>query len=177
MSRDDLLTLLVIDGYDELGNAVDAALAAGRHGPRGRFVTLGRAVRSWGLAEPATYALLFGSPVPGYHAPAERTTGPGTRVIGALVDLLADAYASGELADTPEPAVPAKLGRDFARIREDMGVDLPDEVLARGVLAWVALFGAVSFEVFGQYGPDTFSATDALFDHHLAVIADTVGLR
>ena len=27
-SRDDLLTLLVVDGYDELGDAVDAALAA-----------------------------------------------------------------------------------------------------------------------------------------------------
>jgi hypothetical protein len=78
-SRDDLLTLLVVDGYDELGDAVDAAVA--RVDPadhRGRLMAIGRAVRTWAVAEPATYALLFGSPVPGYHAPAERTTGPGT---------------------------------------------------------------------------------------------------
>lgn len=176
-SRDELLTLLVVDGYDELGDAVDAALAkARRAGHRGRFIALGRAVRSWALAEPATYALLFGSPVPGYHAPAERTTGPGTRVVGALVGLLDEAYAAGGLADATATALPGRLGRDFATIRADLGLGLPDEVLARGVLAWAALFGCVSFEVFGQYGQDTFSAADTLFDHHLAVIADTVGL-
>ena len=85
-SRDDLLTLLVVDGYDELGDAVDEAEGAiARDDFRGRFLAIGRAVREWALREPATYALLFGSPVPGYQAPAERTTGPGTRVIGALV--------------------------------------------------------------------------------------------
>src|SRR3954449_10494686 len=85
-SRDDLLTLLVVDGYDELGDAVDAAEGAiARDDFRGRFLAIGRAVREWALREPATYALLFGSPVPGYQAPAERTTGPGTRVIDALV--------------------------------------------------------------------------------------------
>ena len=77
-SRDELLTLLVVDGYDELGDAVDAALAqVDRADHAGRMVAIGRAVRAWALAEPATYALLFGSPVPGYEAPAERTTGPG----------------------------------------------------------------------------------------------------
>ena len=75
-SRDELLTLLVVDGYDELGDAVDAALEqVDRDDHAGRVVAIGRAVRAWALAEPATYALLFGSPVPGYEAPAERTTG------------------------------------------------------------------------------------------------------
>ena len=65
-SRDELLTLLVVDGYDELGDAVDAALAGvDRSDHAGRMAAIGRAVRAWGLADPATYALLFGSPVPG----------------------------------------------------------------------------------------------------------------
>lgn len=180
-SRDELLTLLVIDGYNELGDAVDAALARAGRGHRRRFVALGRAVRSWALAEPATYALLFGSPVPGYHAPAERTTGPGTRVAVALVDILAKAYAAGALvdpssADRPQAAFPARLRRDLAGVRAELDLELPEEVLARGVLAWASLFGCVSFEVFGQYGADTFAAPEALFDHHLALIADSVGL-
>jgi AcrR family transcriptional regulator len=73
-SRDELLTLLVIAGYDELGDEVDAALAkVDPDDHRGRLVAIGTAVRTWAVREPAMYALLFGSPVPGYHAPAERT--------------------------------------------------------------------------------------------------------
>lgn len=66
-SRDELLTLLVIDAYDELGDAVDAAIADAEDSSD-QFRALGRAVRGWGLREPARYALLFGSPVPGYQA-------------------------------------------------------------------------------------------------------------
>jgi hypothetical protein len=39
------------------------------------------------------------------------------------------------------------------------------------------LFGCVSFEVFGQYGADTFAAADDLFEHQLQVLADATGLR
>lgn len=176
-SRDELLTLLLIDGYDELGDAVDAAVAkvdATDH--RGRLTALGRAAREWALAEPSTYALLYGSPVPGYDAPAERTNVPGTRVAVALVRLIADAYAAGAVIPGPGPALPDDLSRDFDAVRDELGTDLPGEVLARGVLVWTSLFGAISFEVFGQYGDDTFSARDALFDHQLAVLAGTIPL-
>ncbi|MBO0843312.1 MAG: TetR/AcrR family transcriptional regulator [Nocardioides sp.] len=177
-SRDDLLTLLLIDGYDELGDAVDAALAqVSEADHRARLVALGHAVRTWALADPSTYALLFGSPVPGYEAPAERTIEPGTRVVRALVELLARAYADGAVAEQPAAVPLGDLTSDFAAIRDEFGVELPDEVLARGVLVWTSLFGAVSFEVFGQYGADTFSARGTLFDHHLAVLAEMVGLR
>ena len=97
-SRDELLTLLVVDGYDELGDAVDRALAdVAADDFLGRQKAIARAVRAWGLAEPATYALLFGGPVPGYRAPAEQTTVPGTRVVFALVRVWSEAYAAGRL--------------------------------------------------------------------------------
>ena len=44
------------------------------------------------------------------------------------------------------------------------------------MLAWASLFGCVSFALFGQYGPDTFRSHEALFDHHLSVLAELVGL-
>src|SRR5689334_24313596 len=57
-SRDDLLTLLVVDGYNQLADAVVAAEAAvPREQHRERFLAYGRAIRAWALAEPATYAL------------------------------------------------------------------------------------------------------------------------
>ncbi|MGW0020130.1 TetR/AcrR family transcriptional regulator [Rhodococcus sp. NPDC003382] len=177
-NRDELLTLLVVDAYEELGNAVDnAVVVVDPHDAPERFRALARAVRRWALREPARYALLFGSPVPGYRAPAERTTEPGTRVVTRLVEILTSAYADGTLR-LPEPdGIPGSLHADLDRIRSETGTDLPDAALARGILLWSSLFGAVSFEVFGQYGENTFAAPDDLFEHHLTVLAETVGLR
>jgi AcrR family transcriptional regulator len=176
-SRDELLTLLLIDGYDELGNAVDGALAdAAADDFRERFLVIGRSVRAWALREPATYALLFGSPVPGYEAPGERTIEPGTRVIRALIRLWEDAWAAGAIVVPAGVPVPDGVAADIAAIREEFEIEGPDEVVARGVLAWAALFGCVSFEVFGQYGADTFADREGLFEHHLAVLAESVGL-
>lgn len=173
-SRDELLTLLVVDGYSELGDAVDAALADIDPADfRERLVVLGRAVRAWALAEPATYALLFGSPVPGYDAPAEQTNEPGTRIVRALVAIIADAY-DGAAVRRGAPVTSERLRHSFAAIREEYALELPDDVLALGVYAWAALFGCVTFEVFGQYGTDGFGDAEALFEHHLGVIAATV---
>jgi AcrR family transcriptional regulator len=179
-SRDELLTLLLVDAYNELGDAVDAAVSSRPEGDfAGRFAALGLAVRDWALREPARYGLLFGSPVPGYQAPAGQTTTPGTRVIYSLVGILDAAYRAREL--TPPPArtavVPPALATDFEAIRAGLGLAVPDVLIANGVLVWTSLFGAVSFEVFGQYGPDTFSARDELFEHHLTVLARVAGLR
>lgn len=176
-SRDELLTLLLVDGYDELADAVDAALAAvPREQFRLRLLTLGRAVRAWALAEPATYALLYGGPVPGYAAPGEQTTGPGTRVARTMVGLLDDAHRAGVATDPDDPPPGEALAAGLAAVRAQLDADLPDRLLARGVLAWTSLFGAVSFEVFGQYGPDGLGDPAELFERHLAGLADRLGL-
>lgn len=178
-NRDELLTLLLIDGYNELGDAVDAAVdALPEDDFAGRFRALGHAVRGWALSEPASYALLFGSPVPGYRAPGERTTVPGTRVVYRLVHNFDAAHRAGASAAPPGPAVvvPDALAADLAGIRTELGLEVPDGLVARGVLVWTSLFGAISFEVFGQYGADTFAARDELFEHQLDVLAGVVGL-
>ncbi|EKT77915.1 TetR family transcriptional regulator [Rhodococcus opacus M213] len=174
-SRDELLTLLVVDGYNELGDAAEAAVASAAE-PREQFLALGRAVREWALREPARYGLLFGSPVPGYHAPGEQTMTPGTRVIYALVGIFDNAFRAGKLEAAAAAPIDDELAADLDRIRAELGLTTPDHLLARGVLVWSALFGAVNFEVFGQYGADTFTTPGALFEHHLAVLAETAGL-
>ena len=129
-SRDDLLTLLLVDGYNDLGDAVDeAAGAVAADDFRGRFLAIGRAVRTWALREPATYALLFGSPVPGYRAPSDQTTGPGTRVITALVFRLCSVFISrprGRRRTRTRLAWPADLAHPVRRHGAD-----PRRVLGR----------------------------------------------
>ncbi|MEV0299357.1 WHG domain-containing protein [Nocardia sp. NPDC050710] len=177
-SRDELLTLLVVDGYNALGDAVDAALEAAPDDPTEQLRVLGRAVLGWARAEPARYGLLFGTPVPGYDAPAEQTTAPGTRVIVAMQTLFARAYARGLLTPPdPLPRVSGALAASFAAIRDEFALDVPDWLLARGVTVWPALFGAVTFDVFDQYGPDTFADRDELFELQLDGFLDMLGFR
>lgn len=176
-SRDDLLTLLVVDAYTELGAAVDAAeLAVPREDLRGRWRALAGAVRTWALAEPSRYGLVFGAPVPGYHAPAEQTTGPGTRVIARLLTLAADAEAAGAHPARTTVDLPPVLLADAERVHAESGLELSAQMLVAGVLTWVALFGAVGFEVFGQYGPSTFGNPGALFDALLDLLAGVLDL-
>ena len=114
--------------------------------------------------------------MPGYRAPAERTTGPGTRVIALLLQLLADAEAAGARPAAPPGGVPEPLRGDAERLRASSGLSVSDGMLAAGVLAWVALSGAVSFEVFGQYGADTFADPAGLLEVQLDLLAGALGL-
>ncbi len=169
-SRDELLTLLIVDAYNELGDEVDRALDQARERiAADRFLVVAHTVRRWALAEPARYGLIYGGPVPGYAAPGEQTTEPGTRVIIALLHIVDDLVGRGG-ATRESGRLPRTLRGDFKRIRESTHIALPDEVLAVAILAWTALFGAVSFEVFGQFGADTFTDPASIFDVQMGQI-------
>ncbi len=84
-SRDDLLTLLLVDAYSELADAVDRAATTAGGQWRNQLLAIAHAARAWAVDQPARWALLYGSPVPGYHAPRERTVAPGTRVVACAI--------------------------------------------------------------------------------------------
>ncbi|MBF6449137.1 TetR/AcrR family transcriptional regulator [Nocardia elegans] len=177
-SRDELLTMLVVDGYTELADAVDAALAGAPADGAARLRVLAHAVRDWALAEPARYGLLFGTPVPGYDAPAQETTAPGTRVIGSLLAIVENACRAGELTTPdPVPETPAELAADIERIRAEFGLELPDWAMVRTLTVWTGLFGAVSFDVFDMYGAQTFTDRTQVFDIHLDNLCAILGFR
>jgi AcrR family transcriptional regulator len=174
-SRDELLTALIIEGYNAVGDVVEEADAAAPHDDySGRWLAVCRALRRWALANPHEYALLYGSPVPGYQAPQD-TVAPALRDTVVYGRILSEAYESGVLAppDLGLPA-PADLADDMERVRELMP-GLPDDLVARAVLAWNALFGMVSLEVFGQFD-NVIYERDVLFDHNVHNLARMLGL-
>jgi AcrR family transcriptional regulator len=154
-SRDALLTALLVECYDELGAAVEEAEAAvGRADLEGRWSAACRALRSWCVERPGDFALLYGTPVPGYAAPRD-TVEPATRVVRVLVRVADDAWAAGA---RPAPAPPgaddaAALvapARTYAEERGLVGPGAPTESVVRTLTAWTTLFGTVSFELFGH---------------------------
>ena len=172
-SRDDLLTLLLVDAYSELADAVDDAAADTDGTWRDQLIAMAHAARAWAVDEPARWALLYGSPVPGYHAPRERTVGPGTRVVGALFDAVGAGLAAGEISRS-NVVVAQPLSSDFDRIREEFAFAGDDSAVARCFLVWAALVGAISLEVFGQYGADTLTEPAAVFDTQVRLLIETL---
>lgn len=176
-SRDELLTLLLIDAYSELADAVDRARDDTTADSWGDDVlAIARAIRCWAVAHPARWALLYGSPVPGYHAPPERTVGVGTRVVAALFDAIAAGIATGDIMLTDDVA-PRPMSSDFERIRKEFGFPGDDRVIAKCFLLWAGVLGAVSLEVFGQYGADTLTDPAAVFDTQMQLLIHLLGER
>ncbi len=145
-SRDDLLTALIVDSYLSLGVQVQA-VAQRRGTAEHRFIACGHAVRDWATARPHEWALLFGSPVPGYAAPTDTVDPAGVAPL-ALLGVVADGVVSGAIRSVG--AVPRPLRADMARLRDDNGLDIPDDVLVRSLGAWASLLGLVSVELFGH---------------------------
>ncbi|MFF1556625.1 TetR/AcrR family transcriptional regulator [Streptomyces sp. NPDC058279] len=149
-SRDELLTALIIDAYDSVGAAAEEADAAGRAAggaPRARWVCVCEAVRAWALEHPHEFALIYGSPVPGYSAPLD-TVGPASRVANTFIGILRTAHAGHGLA---LPPLPQALRPEGLRMTADFAEGLPPEVTVALVAAWAQFVGLISFELFGQF--------------------------
>ncbi len=150
--RDELLTALIIDAYDSLGAHAEAAVdATVDDAPAARWVDAAMAIRSWAIGRPHEYALLYGTPVPGYAAPDD-TVAPGTRVSRALIRIVRDAARDGRLDDPASTTtVSAPTSESFVLLRTE--IDLPtvsDATILAILLAWTQLFGLLTFELFGQ---------------------------
>lgn len=170
-SRDELLTALIIDGYDAVGSAAEVAAegSAGRSVGE-RWKAVARAVRSWAVANPHDYALIYGSPVPGYQAPVD-TVSPALRAPLAAMAVVRDGVEAGEIDGSRTSPVPRAVHADFAVIRTGMGFDLSDEVLARSLAAWTGLLGHISYVLFGHLH-NGITDEDAFFELQLARSAD-----
>ena len=172
-SRDDLLTRLIIDGYDALGAAAEAADRPDE-APRERWLAVCRAVRAWALAHPHEYALLYGSPVPGYTAP--RDTVPAASRVGVLLGrILGDAARDGLLPAGTGDRDPSLISDDAAAV---LGGDHPaidDTVRIRALMAWSSVYGTLSFELFGHF-VGSVEDGDRYFDRAMTELAALIGL-
>lgn len=170
-SRDHLLTELIIDAYNEIGEAAERADDPSAE-PRERWTRIWAGTRDWAKRNPHEYSLIYGSPVPGYQAPQDTIT-PAGRVAQALVRVLEAADLAPALPARP---LPAELAEQARKVQVALDTGLAEEDLVRLMTAWTHLFGVISFELFGQYA-NTADPADAYFAYTAGQLGDFVGLR
>ncbi|MEU0530154.1 TetR/AcrR family transcriptional regulator [Amycolatopsis tolypomycina] len=166
-SRDRLLTDLIVDAYNAIGEAAEKA-DPGTGDPRDRWLAIWQGTRDWARAHPHEYALIYGSPIPGYAAPQD-TVVPASRVALALVKVLTNTKVQTEDEVAPELRAQAET------LTKMLGIAAGPETVARLIMAWTQLFGAISFDLFGQY-VGSVDPADAFFAHSAKRMAEFVGL-
>lgn len=167
--RDDLVTALIIDAYTSFG---DSQLAARDAIPAndlvGRLMAIGMAYRSWALAHPQRYQLIFGTPIPGYEAPVEKVLPSGARSLSALVSVVEDLRVANKLRADDFPEVKEEYKQGFEAWRA-YGGDADVLSISVAVLIWARVHGIVSLEIAKNLPP--FGANgDALYTYEMAAI-------
>lgn len=180
-SRDELLTRLITEAYNSLGEAAEtASQRAWEERPSAdldRWLAIALAVRRWALEHPHEYLLLYGSPVPGYAAP-DSTVEPGTRVIYALVAVVINAFDEGRLETVagPQPDLDADLATELVAAAAGGDRDINPVTVLAFVAAWTQMFGLISFELNNQTR-ELAADQESLFTATVWRLAHQIGLR
>jgi AcrR family transcriptional regulator len=145
---DALYTALIVRGFDSLADAVrTAADGAANADPLDHVVACANAYRSWAVANPAQFNLIFSDQIPGYAAP------PG----GPTVDA--------------ETAALQPLTQAASRVYQSVNTDtvdldeLPLDEHDRHMMLYGLLHGLVSLEVNHHFPPGVDHG--ARFEHRL----------
>jgi AcrR family transcriptional regulator len=181
-SRERLIEALIADLYDELtatlaaaggtaGPAPDpggeispvsnadgdtagdtAESTAGAGDPRVQITAASWAFRSWALANPREFGLLFGSPIPGIDAHSDDSpAGPASERFGQLFgDLVARIYLAGPFPVPAEDEMDPELSRQLRAWCSALPVELPIGAGQVFLSCWIRLYGMVAMEVFGH---------------------------
>jgi AcrR family transcriptional regulator len=176
--RDELLTVLITDAYDDLGDRIAAARdAVPETDIGGRWLAAAEAYRSWARQQPEQFSLILGMPVPGYAAQEEGpTTEAAKRAMNQLSALFVDAAVRGQLLRPLIQHVdPAMLTCADEKHPELNGV-LSAESFQAMLQAWACLHGFASLEAYGHLDWLTPEARDSLFLSQVELIAKTSGL-
>ena len=153
-SRDALLTALILDAYTSLGDATHAASEAKAGASYGaQFVAVCLALRNWALAHREQYMLIFGSPIPGYHAPAAITTPASVRSTLPFVQTLEAAQQAGQITIPGEyaglSASPAH--QQIEAVFQSQGFNLSAAILQAAMAGWGQIIGLISLELYGHF--------------------------
>ncbi|MFB7719687.1 TetR/AcrR family transcriptional regulator [Nocardia sp. NPDC056100] len=168
-----LVTALCVDAYDALNDAITEAQANADPNPTAQWRTLCLATRHWSLNHPADFALINGTPIPGFEARPE-DTGPAA---GRLLTLVSSGYLAAIASGAADPSatqVPPLTAGPL--LKSLLATDsLPDTPIPGIILnGWASILGFIAAEVFGSL-TSLIANPDALFDAHLRTVMQGMG--
>jgi AcrR family transcriptional regulator len=188
-NHEELIRHVIADIFNELQDEIESAIHAyaeppdADHGQRqahlaNKMIAACRAFRSWALAHPGEFGMVFGVPLPGYPDVAQDDIAEAcaARFAGTFFTLFVQLY---EEVQFPVPAdeeiAPALLEQLACHAKLMHQGELPAGAHLIFLRAWTHLYGAVALEVLGHL---KFALEDPapMFEYTLADLAGLVGL-
>jgi AcrR family transcriptional regulator len=152
-SRDHLVTALIVDAFNSLADAQEASIV---HLPSddypGQLIALGLAYRHWAITYPQRYQLIFGTPIPRYHAPQEITTPAAERALLPLSRVIQGLYSTGRLQLEQLAPMTSRL-QSMLKAWQTRQQGTHIEALYLSLILWGRVHGLVMLEIGNQYPP------------------------
>ncbi|MGC4985497.1 TetR/AcrR family transcriptional regulator [Streptomyces sp. DT193] len=171
-SRDALVTALITKAYDDLADAVRAAVDNGGTQADGSVlpgtVVAAEGYRRWAIDNPERFQLLYGTPLRYYAAPLDGPTTRAVRRMGAAFQReLFGGFTPAQLAAADVPPLSPSLRAHLEHMpAESPEAAVPPAATALFLSAWGHLHGLVILEVFGH--------TDFLGDHRAEIFRTAI---
>ncbi len=174
-NRNDLVTTLIVDAYHSLAAALAEARDTNHEDHAANIIASANAYRKWALTYPEQYALIFGTPIPGYRAPMEITGPAAAESMIVLIQVLDAANQDGKLIlAEPSPALLTLLQPWV----DKLNYPVPPSVIHLALASWAQIHGLVSLELFGHLAPaPEYGAVDPFFEAEIEVLVERMGLR
>ncbi len=168
---DELISALCVDAYDSVADALTAARdAQPRDDHTRQWWAICHAYRRWSLEHAADFALIFGTPVPGYQAPAHVTGPAAGRLIALPLHVFTAAVQAGA-ADPDHTQVPPTLevGQLLRDLLDQAPAGYPPRLAGIALNAWACVLGYLVAEIFGSLSR-LVSDTEQLYRAHLRTV-------
>jgi AcrR family transcriptional regulator len=169
--RDDLVTALIVDAFNSLGESQqDSIRNLPEENLTARLSTLGLAYRNWAVTYPQRYQLIFGTPIPGYKAPADITTPAAAWSLVPLIETIQAIFAATRLrvdrsaAMTPELRSMLEAWSQFTG-----GTDI--EVLYTALVIWSRVHGLIALEIGHQF-PSSITDPGEIYQREILFMID-----
>jgi AcrR family transcriptional regulator len=176
--RDDLLAALMVDGFQQLSDALAAAL----DGPApddlpARIRAAATAYREFAKADPSRFSLLFGLPNPGFGKHSEHASGPAAGATMATLERLLQSLV--ESGTVPAPLV-RDVGPTWAReagasAQRSDGARIPADAYQALLHFLAAIHGFACLENFDHLNWITERSRDELFEAQIELLIVAMG--
>jgi AcrR family transcriptional regulator len=174
---DDLITALLIDAFNGLADAIDAAIAS-RSTEREQLIAGASAYRAWANSNKADFQLIYGNPIPNYEAPQEITVPLATRPLVSFYRIMMEAYQAGRLNIAPQYELVPKSIEDyvagFLYPQYPQTAEMPMSLYYLMTVLWTRIHGIVMLEIFGHLEP-SLGDVDSFFTSEIEIFLKDLG--
>ncbi|GAB4545218.1 MAG: TetR/AcrR family transcriptional regulator [Anaerolineae bacterium] len=176
--RDALITALIVDAFNALADALIAA--RDRHADAhavDKLIAVLMAYRGWAVDNPTEFQLIYGTPIPHYHAPREVTVPVVVRGFAVIIGLVEELLHSDRFTPCPPYDVIPETTRASleAMIARD-GYHVTPMAVYLGIVGWTQLHGLIALEAYHHLQP-VVGDTQAHYQAQMLNMLRSFGIR